>query len=204
MSIITWPATLKPGELSIGQARFDMVETSDITGHESARLLGPPRWRASIASPGAAVPADQADLWQSLQLRMRGKVNRLALWDVMRPVPKGTLRGSPLLFSDAAAGATSMQMADFGSVAAGDWLGLGSGIGTSQLVQVVESAVSVGGLLTVTFEPPLRRAYPTGTAVRWDRPVAYYRLTQETANWRYLPGGTLRAGYALDLIEAFA
>lgn len=204
MTIITFPAGLAVGEVSIGQARYDMLESSDATGAQQSRLFGPPRWRVSLASPPALEPTP-ADLWESLVLRMRGGVNRLALHDVLRPTPRGTMRGSPSLAADTAAGATSASLAASGTLLTGDWLQFGSGIGTSQLVKLVADGVSGSGTISITFEPPLRVAFASGTAVVWDKPLAYYRLVAEPNPWRYLRGGRgHRAGFALDMLESFS
>jgi len=379
MAVITWPAALKPpAEFSVSQARYDIVESSDATGSQSARLFGPPRWRISLRSIDAYSLRD-AGVYEAMLLQLRGGINHLALHDPVRAQPQGTLRGSPALHATAAAGATSLQlggcrslqnllltpsldvdtnadgMADnwtvfdlgsagtvtvgagipngspraqrisatalnttpasqagvqqrvpgilpgqtltfsvdelcatacqvelflqwldagqsyisqqsasftgstsaytrrsltatavantafvnvivlissnpslgfaaldvdnaqleLGSTAsalapapallAGDWLQLGTGLGTSQLVKVVaDAAASNNSLMTVQVEPPLRQQFTAATAVAWDRPVAYYKQLG-TPQWSYRPGLVAKqAGFALDLLEAFA
>lgn len=111
MSIITVPAGLMaPAGCTIGQARYDLTESSDSTGSEAARLLGPPRWSMSLRSVDAMTPAE-AGLWEALVLQLRGRVNHLAVHDFGRPAPAGTLRGSPTLNASASAGATSIVLA---------------------------------------------------------------------------------------------
>jgi hypothetical protein len=48
--------------------------------------------------------------WQSLGMQLRGKTNQLALWNIARPVPLGTMRGTMTLSSAAAQGATSLSI----------------------------------------------------------------------------------------------
>lgn len=111
MSIITVPAGLvAPAGCTIGQARYDLTESSDSTGSEAARLLGPPRWSMSLRSIDAMTPAE-AGLWEAMVLQLRGRVNHLAVHDFGRPAPAGTLRGSPTLNASASAGATSIVLA---------------------------------------------------------------------------------------------
>jgi hypothetical protein len=110
MSIITVPAGLvAPAGCTIGQARYDLTESSDSTGSEAARLLGPPRWSMSLRSIDAMTPAE-AGLWEAMVLQLRGRVNHLAVHDFGRPAPAGTLRGSPTLNASASAGATSIVL----------------------------------------------------------------------------------------------
>lgn len=112
MSIVTIPAGLvAPAGCTIGQARYDLTESSDSTGAEAARLLGPPRWSMSLRSIEAMTPAE-AGLWEAMVLQLRGRVNHLAVHDFGRPAPQGNLRGSPILNASASAGATSIVLAN--------------------------------------------------------------------------------------------
>lgn len=112
MSIVTWPDGLSiPAEFSLGQQRYDMTESSDSTGADAARLLGPPRWTVSLRSI-EAMTLSEAGLWEAMLLQLRGRVNHLALHDPVRAAPRGTLRGAPLLNAAASAGATSITLVD--------------------------------------------------------------------------------------------
>ena len=383
MSIISWPTSLSTAaEFTLGQQRYDVTESSDSTGADAARLLGPPRWTVSLRSADA-VPLAEAGAWEAMLLQLRGRVNHLALHDPVRAVPQGNLRGSPILNATAAAGATSLVLAnvrhadnlliyqrsfdnaawtlvsgatvtpdttasppgsssadtitdpnaagsalvrqsvavaddstayvgsvfvrktsggtsptfairltftggsaataiakfntdtgavlsgtmtvesysgtwwriyksiandasgntglqldlfpaiaahglsttdvtatgsaivwsaqlqpgttptdyDLADLKAGDWLQIGSGVGTSQLVKVTADAQEVNaGTMTVSFEPPLRTAFSAGTAVTWNRPVAYYKQTS-SPQWGYR--ARMSTGYALDLLESW-
>lgn len=142
MALITYPIGLRVGDFSFGgQVTYDMAETSDATGDTATRVFGPPRWTASIASPAANVLVD-ASKWESLLLRMRGKVNTMALYDIYCPAPRGTMRGAPFLSAALPQGATTMQLSASGTLLTGDWVGINSGLGSSQLVKVVADAVS--------------------------------------------------------------
>lgn len=379
MSIITWPATLKaPAECTLSQARYDMLENSDATGSQAARLFGPPRWRMALRSIDAFTLAE-AGQYEAMLLKLRGGVNHLAMHDPVRAAPQGTLRGSPVLAANASAGAVSVVLAgciwdrqhllsgsfetdtnadgmadswmlyssglagtvtagpgtvgagvraqrvsatalntgpaseagatqmaqgivagktytlsvdalcstacmvgvtiewqtiggsvisystassagstvayarhavtgiapataakarvfltmhsagslgaasldlenaqlEVGSaysgfapgatLLAGDWLQIGSGLGTSQLVKAVaDAAAAESGAMTVTFEPPLRKAHLAAVAVTWDKPVAYYKQTS-VPQWGYRPAMRYKqGGFALDLLESWS
>ena len=84
----------------------------------------------------------------------------------------------------------------------GDWLQIGTGIGTSQLIKVAADAAANGsGVITVSIEPPMRLAFSSGTPVTWDKPVAYYKANGNRATYRPEPGSLLYSGHSLDLIE---
>ena len=202
---MTWPARVRIGVegLAFEQRRFDMLEASDATGDTAVRLFGPPRWAISINCP-AGLPVEEGAEWEALLLSLRGSVRRIAAHDLARPVPRGTARGSITLSAAAAAGATTLNLAGMAAnstLEPGDWLQVGSGLGTSQLVKVIAYALLPG---PVFVEPPLRRAYASGTPVVWDKPIAYYRAAPGSrASWSYY-NGQIQRGFALDLVEVFA
>lgn len=241
MAVISLPAAVLPGYaggLTWGQQRYELAGQSDIGGATQVRLMGPPRWTVSLRS-SQAVDATEAAAWRTLLLQARGRVNHVPIYDINQPVPRGTLRGSPVLLNDLPAGSTSATIV--GSVAGasaigtwlqGDWLGFGSGVGTSQLVAVMADAQTVpsvsasgsvwkngsgvtsvwkngsgvasnwntSGKITVTFEPPTRIAFPAGTAVVWNKPVAYFKQTTDSSSWSYY-STRVQQGYSFDGIE---
>lgn len=206
MSIITLPAGFRvPAGCTIGQQRYDMTESSDTTGDEAARLLGPPRWSMSLRSVDA-LTLIEAGLWESVVLKLRGRVNHLAMYDPVRSAPQGTLRGTPTLDATVLAGVSVIVLTGVSTgstLLPGDWLQIGTGVGTSQLIKVVEAATESGGKLTATFEPPLRTGYTAGAAITWDKPVAYFKQTGNP-QWGYRPAPVYRAtAYTIDLIESW-
>ncbi len=204
MAIITLPTTLKLEKLLIGQRRFDLSFDNAETGASSTRLLGPPRWRASFNSKQEMDLAEASE-WVGFMLRLRGRVNHLALWDVARPAPRGTMRGTMTLSAAAAAGATSISITAGAGQAAktlleADWLQIGSGLGTSQLVAVTGGGTSNGsGVITVAVEPPLRMAFASAAPVTWDKPVTYYKNSTADTDWTY--ERAIQGGLAFDGLE---
>ena len=210
MSIVILSTALKlsPGG-GVGQRRFDMLTQSDSTGSQQARLLGPPRWTLRLVQPDF-LTLDEAGLWSAMALRLRGRVNHLAAWDPARPTPRGTIRGTLTLAATAAAGATVVSVTGgvgqaAKTVVAGDWFQIGAGLGTSQLVMCTAAATADGaGVVSLSFEPPLRQGYASATAVAWDKPLAYYRQQTESTSWTYINNGAMVSGLSLDLLEAWS
>ena len=206
MAIITPPTTIAVGPQRFDQITYDISETSDSSGAMSVRVGGLPRWRMSLNMPSPLEPV-RADVWKSLLVKLRGRINHLAMWDAGRPVPRGTMRGTMTLSASAVAGAPSVSITAGGGQAgttlrAGDWLQIGTGVGTSVLIMVADDATANGsGVISVNVEPPLRYAFSSGTAVTWDRPVGYYRRLSGSAGWDNIPLTGGHGGMALDLLE---
>lgn len=207
MAIITLPTTLRIAEAGFGQARYDMAEMSDATGHSAARLFGPPRWRAWLRSH-KAIAIEEASIWEAMLLQLRGGVNHLALHDRHRPAPLGTMRGTMTLSGAHSAGAVAVTVTAGAGQASrtlltGDWLQIGTGLGTSQLVKVMADATANGsGVISLTVEPPLRTAFSSGVAVAWDKPLAYYKQISEPS-WSYT-SMQAAGGFAVDLLESWS
>lgn len=184
-----------------GQRRNEVASRS-VFGAQTTEVAAPV-WIASISIDRLPDATDAGD-WKSLLMRLRGQTNQLALWDQMRPVPTGTMRGTMTLSGSHSQGATSLVIdAGVGQASTtlleGDLLGLGTGT-TQQVVMVTADATANGsGVITVTIEPPLRNAFSTAAAVTWDKPKALFRRTNSDAQWDY--STVYASGFGLDLIE---
>lgn len=207
MAIITMPTNLILGSFNIAQARFDLSEMSETTGASQDRSFGPPRWRLSISAP-SALSIESSAVWEALILKLRGRVNHLAAWDIMKPAPRGTMRGTLTLSGAHAQGATVLNITGGAGQAgttllAGDWIQVGSGTG-GQLFKVVTDATANGaGLIAATVEPPVRpvAGFAGGTAVTWDKALGHYKVTTQAPQWGYVPSVNAQSGFALDLME---
>lgn len=208
MAIIQMPDTLRCGRgCKIEQVTFDVMTASDVTGSSQSRPYGMPHWGLSLVSPEAMRDL-HASQWKAMLLSLRGSVNVLAAYDPSRTEPMGTLRGAPVLSASVAYGAIAMVInAGAGqagkTLEPGDWLQIGTGLGSSQLVIVMAKAVADGaGVISVTFEHPMRQAYAAGAVVTWQRPRAYFRKPQGRVGWSpYSTRHTL--AMAVDLVEAW-
>lgn len=205
MSVITLPAEVEAtiGAQSWGQLRYETAERSDETGASAVLVGAPPRWTSSLRSM-QAMPLAEAGAWEALLMDLDGMVNHLAVYDKLRPAPQGTLRGTPVLGAAAAIGATSVQLASaVGTLKRGDWLQIGTGLGTSQLVKVRADATAAAGTVTVAIGPALRLGFALSTPVAWDKPVAYMRMSNSSLRWEARPNGPAIDGFAIDLVESW-
>lgn len=237
MSVITIPAAVHDtlGGQSFGQHRYDVAESSDVTGDSAVNAGAPPRWTSGLRSADG-LTLEEAGEWEGLLLRLRGGINYLAVYDKLRPAPLGTMRGEPKIGAAVAVGDSTAVLVNFvGTLKAGDWLQFSTGVGSSQLVKVVQACASsvltptaaawstttpaaaswttsgaaaatwfLGGSAVVTFQPEARYSYAVGTAVAWDKPVAYMAMTTNRLVWQAGRNGPLIDGFSVDLQEQWA
>lgn len=204
--IVTIPTSLKFGSFEMSTQTFDMDEVSDLTGSTDTVIYGHPRWRISMSAMDD-MSLDDASEWEYITLALRGKANRLAVYDPVRIQPEGTMRGSPTLNASIGQGDTSFVI-NAGSGQAGktlkrgDLLQIGTGLGTSQLVKVATTMTLNGsGVGTVEFNNYARRTFSSGTAVIWDRPVTYFGNMNKPTGPNYARNSLLVSGFAFDLLE---
>lgn len=200
MAVITLPDALHAARIVWSQQRRDLGFSS-LFGSQGVEVSGP-KWGASLVAP--AQNDDQVGAWQALLLRLGGKTNQLALWNQVRPAPRGTMRGAMTLSVAAVQGAASLSIVATGQAGTtlkqGDYLGLGSGT-TQHLVLVLDDATADGsGVIAVNINPPLRNAFVLGTTVTWDKPKALFRASASRVDWEYTGGMAVKVG-VLDLVE---
>ena len=202
MSIIALPLNLKYNQYAWGLIDYEMQESSNSTGDSASRIVGPSRWSLHFTS-NPDMELAEAARWEYLMLKLRGD-NVLAAYDIVRKQPVGTMRGTPTVSAPVAMGATSMSIAATGTLKQGDRLGIGTGLGTSQLIIVEEDAAAVTGVITFSFNNPARIAYSAGTTITWDKPVAYFRKLNKQATFgTYSTEGNGQGDFSLDLLESF-
>lgn len=95
----------------------------------------------------------------------------------------------------------STAYAGFATLLAGDWLQIGTGVGSHYCMVLADVSASDAGVLTVSIEPPTRASIANGTAVAWDKPVAHYKLVPDSIGWDGVPGSSDVGGFAFDLLE---
>lgn len=160
-----------------------------------------PLW--SVELSGVPVRFEEADRIQAFLESLDGYRNQLALWNLARPVPKGTMRGVMTLADSVTQGAVQLEITastEAGkTVLTGDLLGIGSGL-TQQVVRVMADATADGtGTITVTIGTPLRNAFNAGEPVIWDKPKALFRQSAIADGIEYAPG--IANAWTLQLLE---
>lgn len=206
MAIIVAPTTLSMGDqCKLSQRRYDVLNRSDVTGSAQARIYGFPRWKMTLICNEVLTLAEGA-LWESIILKLRGGINHLQVFDYFKQLPQGTFRDTATLASGVAAGVSTITLAGGAPNAGktllmGDWVQIGSGLGSQQLVKVVDDAVANGtGGISINIEPPTRLAFATGAPILLQRATTFYKAVS-VPEWAYNYGGQAQEGFALDLLE---
>jgi hypothetical protein len=199
MSIITFPSNIYVTRMRLEQMRMDLAHTSPQSGVTQAVSYGLPRWKASIEIE--RLRDSDVGAVKALLMKLKGQINQLALWDLGRPAPLGTITGTLTLSSAAALGDDTLTITggtNGQTFKAGDWIGIGSDQ-NQQLVMVTDDATVSTGTVTVNIQPPLRTAHLSGASVTIDKPKALFRVSNPIQGWDY--EGQYVSGFTLDLIE---
>ncbi len=201
MATITWPSS---GRAFQG-AKYDeglegnVVISPGRNGNVSAVVIPGNRWMASvvIAKDSVAYDTERGQL-EALIATLRHGENRLAIWNLGRPRPNGTLQsGSPTLSGTAAVGATSLALTGCsGSLLRGDRIAA-----AGQRFIVTADQSPSGGDMTVSVWPPVRSSIGSSTALVYDKPTSLYIPSEPRFMFPY--EGTERPAIALELMEVW-
>lgn len=204
MSVQKLPEGMWVKRQDFGSIDHDLEFSGGDAGASQVVINGPQRWTCSLISE-ELLDAEQAAMWRSLILSLRGRTGFLEVYDILNSEPRGTLRGQPTLASPAPAGSSSLTInAGAGqagrTLKRGDWLGVLQGTTNRQLLHVQEDAVADSrGQITVRFAPVLRAAVGAGSPVAWDKPTCLMRREDQATSWS--SSGAVQGGFSLELKE---
>lgn len=106
MAVITISDNLPCEQFSWGQSR-NTITFKSAFGSQSVDIRNP-WWTATLSAP-RGYESDSGN-WQTLLMSLGGATNQLAMHNLARPVPIGTLRGNMTFASYAPAGATTINI----------------------------------------------------------------------------------------------
>lgn len=200
MADFQMPAALRPQLANFGLQKAGLQFRSPFNGTLQTYEFVAERWMVTLTTPPKGMRnAGAAEAFLNV---MSGGVNRVYLSHPARPVPNGTLRGSPILQLAAARGDATLTL---GSCEPGATLEAGDMIGVSvatQLFQVAwDAEADDDGLMTVALVNRVRTAMSAGNAVVWAYPKALFccpsMRNDSTFQSNYM------AGAAIDLMETW-
>lgn len=197
MANITWPSDIKVGAVDYS-IEFDVQLEVSRNGRITTFGLPGARWVATLRFEPDKEQYMRPKL-EAMLVSLEGGANRLIMGHWGRPIPNGTLRGSPILGSPVAAGARTMTISNAnGTVKRGDILGL-----PNQLVMVTaDASPDIGQNMTVNFAPAARANYNSGTSVVWRNPTTSWIPRSNIAGPFGYAAGKFRPGFSVDFIEA--
>lgn len=189
------PTWLKPQSMVWTSKKRGVQSRSPTTGSVEAIEFPAERWQVSVTYP-ARLKNDGGPA-EAFFARMVGGVERLRVYNFVRPVPRGTMRGTPTLSAAIARGDRQIAIITTGTLEAGDFFKVGN-----QLHQAFKSAQPSGGVLTVQTVHRVREAASAGAAVQWDRPTALFIIPSDSSSVAYVPGAM--DSFAHELDEVFS
>lgn len=134
--------------------------------------------------------------------RFRSGANLIRCWPIMRPFPRGTLRGAPTLGAAAVEGANVIIVVGTpgSTLLPGDFLGIPLSSMGGGLTQLVEIHTATGtGTITCTLVAPLRKSAVGGAAVVWNKPTADFMILSPVV----IPHGQVTSGGFTVEMEEF-
>lgn len=197
MTTLLFPPRLCPASFAIYLKTTQRSHASPFGGSEQVVDLLNDRWMISMSLPNTT-KADRAAIVEAFIASFRGMTNTVNLWHMKRPIPRGTMRGSPISWGMPQGSATQKITTTAGAtLLAGDMVAV-----EGLLLQASDDCVADGGgILTMPLVNRLRRAVVGTTAVTWDRPSIPFRLVS-TAAVQYVPGYV--PSINLDFAEAIS
>lgn len=191
----TWdfPAALTPQLWTWKSVKAGVQFRSPFNGAVESIGFPGARWGISMTlPPSQASGGGQAEAFFAL---LAGGVERVRMGHLRRPVPAGTMRGSPTLNASVGRGAQSVALNTTGTLAAGDLFKIGT-----QLFMAAQDCAPSAGVLTVPLVQSVRKALTSGAAVTWDRPTVDFFMPAMSSAASYRPG--TMDGIAVELEEA--
>jgi len=197
MTTIALPTGLCPRDFSLAMNVVQRASSSPYSGSEQVVDLLNDRWAIGMTLP--ARRTGEAAAVEAFIASLRGMTNTVNLHHFGRPIPRGTMRGTPL--SDPGIpGASSLligSMTPGWTLLAGDMIGIGG-----LLLMIAQDTVADGGgLMPITLVNRIRKAFPLGSLVTWDRPTAPFRLASPSAV-QYVPGYSPEVSF--EFVEAIS
>lgn len=198
---LDWPTgpAFRPARMAWSVATSKSAWAATYTGQTQSITHLADRLRVRVDLPpakGAAAAEREAFFTAAVS---RGHWLRVGHW--LRPVPAGTLRGTPTVAVATAAGSRTLpvQTTAGATLLAGDLLGA-----NGQLMQCYYGgAVADGaGAMDINLVLPLRRALAAGAALVWSVPTGTFQVMSADPVLEYMPGG-IQQGLTLELCEVY-
>src|SRR5262245_54954645 len=119
MAIVTWPSDVRIAAFDAG-LEFDVQFNIALNGSITTYGLPGARWFCTLTFPPEAETIQRPKL-EALLVSLEGGASRLQMHHWGRPMPNGTMRGSPTVNASTAAGLKQIQLANVnGTLLRGD------------------------------------------------------------------------------------
>ena len=201
MATVDWPAlrAFSPARMRFGASTPKAGFAAMFTGQTQTISHAADRLMCTITLP----PCSRADagLREAFFMSLVSTGDWVRLWHRQRPVPLGTLRGSPTAQAAASAGARtlSVQTTAGATMLGGDILGVNGQL----LIAKYEGATANGsGVMSLPLVLPIRAAISSAAALTWNAPTATWQLATDLIDYGYM-APALQDGLDIPLREVY-
>ncbi len=178
MSNYTWPAGRDwlPSRFRMQVLPNERCFTGYYSGQSQAIDLLGEYWTCQLTLPSRR-SASLGALREAFFEQLRGRSNTLQLWNLKRPEPRGTMRGTPTVRTTTAqlANEVDIQTVAGKTLEPGDVIGFGSQV-SRVMGTVTLTADGSGHIDNVPVWPRVRAAVTAGAPVTWDKPLITFRM----------------------------
>ena len=186
---LSTPTTIGIESISLRAVNAVTTSQSPFTYKQQVVAFGGQRWEASVSIP--SVRRDLAADWKAMLLALKGPIGTFLLGDPDYATPRGDVTSCVLSGN---AGDETVTVVMTGTLKAGDYIQLGSGL-NSRLHQVLVDKTGSGNL---EIWPALRSDYNSQSVV-FNNPKGLFRLKQNVTEWSI--NNASAYGISFDAVE---
>lgn len=185
MATIDWPTTrpFTPQRMRMGVSTPKSAWAALFTGQTQSISHLADRLMCTVVLP----PCNSGDaaLREAFLFSLSSTGDWVRMGHRQRPIPRGTLRGSPTMAASAAAGARtiSVQTTAGATLLGGDILGGG---GQLLLAAYAGATANGSGVMSLSLTLPVRVALSSGAALTWSSPVTTWQLATDQIDLDYI------------------
>lgn len=177
-TVVAWPTTraFMGAQFQIGIDVPEAAARAFYTGNSTYRSSAADRMTCLVTLPPTRNKDDAGEI-EGYLFNLRSQRLWMRFGMPHRPVPRGTLRGTPTVTNNAAAGAMSIDISTTASVTLrpGDFLGCG----TNTLIMIGipgDTASGAGAMTACPLAMPLPVALTAGASLTWDNPLGLWEF----------------------------
>ena len=190
MSEISFPYTsvASPTEINWSLVTNTRVFESPFTRTSQVLEMPGARWKATMRW-GLLTKIECLTL-RAFIASLRGRSIAFILYDYSHPTPRGAYAGTPLVCGASQTGNTldtDGWTTTSGTMLMGDYFSV-----NSELKIVTKNSTYANGVVTLTFEPPLRNSPADNAAITVVNPSTTMRLTNDNQNSITISGSVVR------------
>lgn len=171
MAIFTYPTlSIGPSGITFGLVSNTMVHVAPLSGATQTVEIPGAKWAGQITYN--QLEENDMRLLRGFLAQMRGRANRMMIWDFSNPIPNGVATGTPIVATAAIKGAVTLATSGW-TISQTNIMKIGDYFATSTgelKIIVADVNSSATGTALLTFEPPARAAIPLSSAITVNTP----------------------------------